>query len=129
MRKRVLLAENFVEMLSKAESDPEETLHMGIRAMVRTVNVNTGFVVVMDPEDQKKERFGDNCILDCKQAEQDGYVLYVTDGTEDKPKKISIADLQEDDEVFVTLWESEAKKIGKGIPKVVQIQLGTQRLG
>ena len=129
MRKRVLLAENFVEMLSKAESDPEETLHMGIRAMVRTVNVNTGFVVVMDPEDQKKERFGDNCILDCKQAEQDGYVLYVTDGTEDKPRKISIADLQEDDEVFITLWESEAKKIGKGIPKVVQIQLGTQRLG
>ena len=128
MRKRVLLAENFVEMLSKAESDPEETLHMGIRAMVRTVNVNTGFVVVMDPEDQKTERFGDNCILDCKQAEQDGYVLYVTDGTEDKPKKISLADLQEDDEVFVTLWESEAKKIGKGIPKVVQLQLGTQRM-
>ena len=129
MRKRVLLAENFVEMLSRAASDPEETLHMGIRALVRTVNVNTGFVVVMDPEDQKKERFGDNCILDCKQAEQDGFVLYVTDGTEDKPKKISIADLQEDDEVFVTLWESEAKKIGKGIPKVVQLQLGTQRMG
>ena len=128
MRKRVLLAENFVEMLSRAASDPEETLHMGIRALVRTVNVNTGFVVVMDPEDQKTERFGDNCILDCNKAEQDGFVLYVTDGTEEKPRKISIADLQEDDEVFVTLWESEAKKIGKGIPKVVQLQLGTQRL-
>ena len=128
MQKRVLLDERFVELLSKAESEPEETLHMGIRALVRTVNVQTGFVVVMDPEDQKKERFGDNCILDCKQAEQDGFILYVTDGTEDKPRKISIGDLQEDDEVFITLWESEAKKIGKGIPKVVQIQLGTQRL-
>ena len=129
MQKRVLLDEGFVELLSKAEHEPEETLHMGIRALVRTVNVQTGFVVVMDPEDQKKERFGDNCILDCKQAEQDGFVLYVTDGTEDKPKKISIADLQEDDEIFITLWQSEAKKIGKGIPKVVQIQLGTQRMG
>ena len=129
MQKRVLLDERFVELLSKAESEPDETLHMGIRALVRTVNVQTGFVVVMDPEDQKKERFGDNCILDCKQAEQDGFVLYVTDGTEDKPQKISIADLQEDDEVFITLWESEAKKIGKGIPKVVQLQLGTQRMG
>ena len=128
MQKRVLLDERFVELLSKAESEPEETLHMGIRALVRTVNVQTGFVVVMDPEDQKKERFGDNCILDCKQAEQDGFVLYVTDGTEEKPRKISIADLQEDDEVFITLWESEAKKIGKGIPRVVQLQLGTQRL-
>ena len=128
MQKRVLLDERFVELLSKAESEPDETLHMGIRALVRTVNVNTGFVVVMDPEDQKKERFGDNCILDCKQAEQDGFILYVTDGTEDKPRKISIADLQEDDEIFITFWESEAKKIGKGIPKVVQIQLGTQRL-
>ena len=128
MQKRVLLDERFVEFLSKAESEPEETLHMGIRALVRTVNVQTGFVVVMDPEDQKKERFGDNCILDCKQAEQNGFILYVTDGTEDKPRKISIGDLQEDDEVFITLWESEAKKIGKGIPKVVQIQLGTQRL-
>ena len=128
MQKRVLLDERFVELLSKAESEPEETLHMGIRALVRTVNVQTGFVVVMDPEDQKKERFGDNCILDCKQAEQDGFILYVTDGTEDKPRKISIGDLQEDDEVFITLWESEAKKIGKGIPKVVQIQLCTQRL-
>lgn len=121
--------ERFVELLSKAESEPDETLHMGIRALVRTVNVQTGFVVVMDPEDQKKERFGDNCILDCKQAEQDGFILYVTDGTEEKPQKISIADLQEDDEVFITLWESEAKKIGKGIPKVVQLQLGTQRMG
>ena len=129
MQKRVLLDERFVELLAKAESEPDGTLHMGIRALVRTVNVQTGFVVVMDPEDQKKERFGDNCILDCKQAEQDGFVLYVTDGTEDKPKKISIADLQEDDEVFITLWESEAKKIGKGIPKVVQLQLGTQRMG
>ena len=129
MQKRVLLDERFVELLSKAESEPDETLHMGIRALVRTVNVQTGFVVVMDPEDQKKERFGDNCILDCKQAEQDGFVLYVTDGTEEKPQKISIADLQEDDEVFITLWESEAKKIGKGIPKVVQLQLGTQRMG
>ena len=129
MQKRVLLDERFVELLSKAESEPDETLHMGIRALVRTVNVQTGFVVVMDPEDQKKERFGDNCILDCKQAEQDGFILYVTDGTEDKPQKISIADLQEDDEVFITLWESEAKKIGKGIPKVVQLQLGTQRMG
>ena len=128
MQKRVLLDERFIELLSKAESEPDETLHMGIRALVRTVNVQTGFVVVMDPEDQKKERFGDNCILDCKQAEQDGFILYVTDGTEDKPRKISIGDLQEDDEVFITLWESEAKKIGKGIPKVVQIQLGTQRL-
>ena len=128
MQKRVLLDERFVELLSKAASEPDETLHMGIRALVRTVNVQTGFVVVMDPEDQKKERFGDNCILDCKQAEQDGFVLYVTDGTEEKPRKISIADLQEDDEVFITLWESEAKKIGKGIPKVVQLQLGTQRL-
>ena len=121
--------ERFIELLSKAESEPDETLHMGIRALVRTVNVQTGFVVVMDPEDQKKERFGDNCILDCKQAEQDGFILYVTDGTEEKPQKISIADLQEDDEVFITLWESEAKKIGKGIPKVVQLQLGTQRMG
>ena len=129
MQKRVLLDERFVELLSKAESEPDETLHMGIRALVRTVNMQTGFVVVMDPEDQKKERFGDNCILDCKQAEQDGFILYVTDGTEDKPQKISIADLQEDDEVFITLWESEAKKIGKGIPKVVQLQLGTQRMG
>ena len=129
MQKRVLLDERFVELLSKAESEPDETLHMGIRALVRTVNVQTGFVVVMDPEDQKKERFGDNCILDCKQAEQDGFILYVTDGTEEKPKKISIGDLQEDDEVFITLWESEAKKIGKGIPKVVQLQLGTQRMG
>ena len=129
MQKRVLLDERFVELLSKAESEPDETLHMGIRALVRTVNVQTGFVVVMDPEDQKKERFGDNCILDCKQAEQDGFILYVTDGTEDKPQKISIGDLQEDDEVFITLWESEAKKIGKGIPKVVQLQLGTQRMG
>lgn len=129
MQKRVLLDERFVELLSKAESEPDETLHMGIRALVRTVNVQTGFVVVMDPEDQKKERFGDNCILDCKQAEQDGFILYVTDGTEEKPQKISIADLQEDDEVFITLWESEAKKIGKGIPKVVQLQLGTQRMG
>ena len=129
MQKRVLLDERFIELLSKAESEPDETLHMGIRALVRTVNVQTGFVVVMDPEDQKKERFGDNCILDCKQAEQDGFILYVTDGTEDKPQKISIGDLQEDDEVFITLWESEAKKIGKGIPKVVQLQLGTQRMG
>ena len=129
MQKRVLLDERFVELLSKAESEPDETLHMGIRALVRTVNVQTGFVVVMDPEDQKKERFGDNCILDCKQAEQDGFILYVTDGTEEKPQRISIADLQEDDEVFITLWESEAKKIGKGIPKVVQLQLGTQRMG
>ena len=129
MQKRVLLDEGFVELLVKAGSEPDETLHMGIRALVRTVNVNTGFVVVMDPEDQKKERFGDNCILDCKQAEQDGFILYVTDGTEEKPQKISIADLQEDDEVFITLWESEAKKIGKGIPKVVQLQLGTQRMG
>lgn len=129
MQKRVLLDERFVELLSKAESEPDETLHMGIRALVRTVNVQTGFVVVMDPEDQKKERFGDNCILDCKQAEQDGFILYVTDGTEEKPQKISIGDLQEDDEVFITLWESEAKKIGKGIPKVVQLQLGTQRMG
>ena len=129
MQKRVLLDERFVELLSKAASEPDETLHMGIRALVRTVNVQTGFVVVMDPEDQKKERFGDNCILDCKQAEQDGFILYVTDGTEDKPQKISIGDLQEDDEVFITLWESEAKKIGKGIPKVVQLQLGTQRMG
>ena len=129
MQKRVLLDERFIELLSKAESEPDETLHMGIRALVRTVNVQTGFVVVMDPEDQKKERFGDNCILDCKQAEQDGFILYVTDGTEEKPQKISIADLQEDDEVFITLWESEAKKIGKGIPKVVQLQLGTQRMG
>ena len=129
MQKRVLLDERFVELLSKAESEPDETLHMGIRALVRTVNVQTGFVVVMDPEDQKKERFGDNCILDCKQAEKDGFILYVTDGTEDKPQKISIGDLQEDDEVFITLWESEAKKIGKGIPKVVQLQLGTQRMG
>ena len=128
MQKRVLLDERFIELLSKAESEPDETLHMGIRALVRTVNVQTGFVVVMDPEDQKKERFGDNCILDCKQAEQDGFILYVTDGTEEKPQKISIADLQEDDEVFITLWESEAKKIGKGIPKVVQLQLGTQRM-
>lgn len=128
MQKRVLLDEHFVELLSKAAKEPDETLHMGIRALVRTVNVQTGFVVVMDCEDQKNERFGDNCILDCKQAEQDGFILYVTDGTEEKPRKISIADLQEDDEIFVTLWESEAKKIGKGIPKVVQIQLGTQRL-
>ena len=127
MRKRVLLAENFVEMLSRA-GEPDETLHMGLRALVRTVNVKTGFVVVMDPEDQKTERFGDNCILDCNRAEQEGFVLYVTDGTEEKPRKISIADLREDDEIFVTLWESEAKKIGKGIPKVVQLQLGTQRL-
>ena len=128
MQKRVLLDQRFVELLAKAESEPDETLHMGIRALVRTVNVQTGFVVVMDCEDQKEERFGDNCILDCKQAEQDGFILYVANGTEDKPKKISIADLQEDDEVFITLWESEAKKIGKGIPKVVQLQLGTQRL-
>ena len=128
MQKRVLLDEHFVEMLAKSQSEPEETLHMGIRALVRTVNTKTGFVVVMDCEDQKTERFGDNCILDCNQAEQNGFILYVTDGTENKPKKISIADLQEDDEIFVTLWESEAKKIGKGIPKVVQIQLGTQRL-
>ena len=128
MQKRVLLDEHFVEMLAKAQSEPEETLHMGIRALVRTVNTKTGFVVVMDCEDQKTERFGDNCILDCNQAEQNGLILYVTDGTENKPKKISIADLQEDDEIFITLWESEAKKIGKGIPKVVQIQLGTQRL-
>ena len=34
----------------------------------------------------------------------------------------------EDDEIFVTLWESEVRKIGKGIPKVKQIQLATQRL-
>ena len=128
MQKRVLLDEHFVEMLAKSQSEPEETLHMGIRALVRTVNTKTGFVVVMDCEDQKTERFGDNCILDCNQAEQNGLILYVTDGTENKPKKISIADLQEDDEIFITLWESEAKKIGKGIPKVVQIQLGTQRL-
>ena len=128
MQKRVLLDEHFVELLSKAAKEPDETLHMGIRALVRTVNVQTGFVVVMDCEDQKKERFGDNCILDCSKAEKEGFILYVTDGTEDKPRKISIADLQEDDEIFVTHWESEAKKIGKGIPKVVQIQLGTQRL-
>lgn len=120
--------ERFVELLSKAEREPDETLHMGIRALVRSVNVQTGFVVVMDPEDQKKERFGDNCILDCNKAEQDGFILYVTHGTEEKPKRISIAELREDDEVFITLWESEAKKIGKGIPKVVQLQLGTQRL-
>ena len=128
MQKRVLLDQRFVELLAKAGSDPEETLHMGIKALVRTVNVKTGFLVVMDPEEQKTERFGDNCILDCSQAEKDGFVLYVKDGTEEKPRKISLGDLQEDDEVFVTLWESEAKKIGKGIPKVVQLQLGTQRL-
>ena len=128
MQKRVLLDQRFVELLAKAGSDPEETLHMGIKALVRTVNVKTGFLVVMDPEEQKTERFGDNCILDCSQAEKDGFVLYVKDGTEEKPRKISLVDLQEDDEVFVTLWESEAKKIGKGIPKVVQLQLGTQRL-
>ena len=128
MQKRVLLDQRFVELLAKAGSDPEETLHMGIKALVRTVNVKTGFLVVMDPEEQKTERFGDNCILDCSHAEKDGFVLYVKDGTEEKPRKISLVDLQEDDEVFVTLWESEAKKIGKGIPKVVQLQLGTQRL-
>ncbi|MBR2928975.1 MAG: hypothetical protein IKC24_07460 [Oscillospiraceae bacterium] len=128
MQKRVLLDERFVELLAKAGSEPDETLHMGIRARVRTVNVQQGFVVVMDDEDQKTERFGDNCILDCKKAEQDGFIIYVRDGTEEKPRKISIGDLQEDDEIFVTLWESEAKKIGKGIPKVEQLQLGTQRL-
>ena len=81
MQKRVLLDERFVELLAKAGSEPDETLHMGIRARVRTVNVQQGFVVVMDDEDQKTERFGDNCILDCKKAEQDGFIIYVTDGT------------------------------------------------
>lgn len=127
-RKRVLLAEHFLQMLNAAGSEPEEILHMGIAAVVRMVKPETGFVTVMDPEGKKEERFGENCILDCKQAEADGLIFYVSDGTEEKPRAISLADLREDDEIFVTLWESEVKKIGKGIPKARQIQLATQRL-
>ena len=126
--KRVLLSDHFMELLNAAESEPDETLHMGIKAVVRAVNEKNSFLIVMDPENQKTERFGENCILDCSKAQQDGLILYVKDGTDQKPILISLTDLQEDDEIFITLWESEAKKIGKGIPKVVQIQLGTQRL-
>ncbi len=127
-RKRVLLSEHFLHLLNDAGGEPEETLHMGIAAIVRLVNTGTGLVTVMDPEGKKEERFGENCMLDCRDAEKDGLIFYVRYGTEDKPQTLTLADLQEDDEIFVTLWESEAKKIGRGIPKVRQIQLGTQRL-
>lgn len=126
--KRVLLTEHLMELLNAAGSEPEETLHMGIAAIVRMVNIKTGLVTVMDPEDKKEERFGENCMLDCNEAEKEGLIFYVRYGTEEKPQTISLSQLQEDDEIFVSLWESEAKKIGKGIPKVKQIQLGTQRL-
>ena len=126
--KRVLLTEHLLEMLNAAGSEPEETLHMGIKAVVRAGNPAMGFLTVMDPEDNEKERFGENCILDCKEAEQNGLIFYVSDGTDEKPRELAISDLLEDDDIFVTLWESEAKKIGKGIPKVKQIQLATQRL-
>ena len=126
--KRVLLTEHLMELLNAAGTEPEETLHMGIAAIVRLVNTGTGLVTVMDPEGKKEERFGENCMLDCRDAEKDGLIFYVRYGTEDKPQTLTLADLQEDDEIFVTLWESEAKKIGRGIPKVRQIQLGTQRL-
>ena len=126
--KRVLLTEHLMELLNAAGSEPEETLHMGIAAVVRMVNLKTGFVTVMDPEGKEEERFGENCLLDCKEAEADGLIFYVSDGTEEKPRKLTLADLMEDDEIFVTLWESEVRKIGKGIPKVKQIQLATQRL-
>lgn len=127
-RKRVLLAEHFLQLLNDAGGEPEETLHMGIAAVVRMVTPARSFVTVMDPEWKTKELFGENCILDCKEAERDGLILYAEDGTEKEPREITLADLREDDEIFVTLWESEVKKIGKGIPKVRQIQLGTQRL-
>ncbi len=128
-RKRVLLAEHFLQLLNEAGGEPEETLHMGLAAVVRLVNPATGFVTVMDPEWKTRELFGENCILDCTDAVRDGLVLYAEDGTEKEPREIALAELREDDEIFVTLWESEVKKIGKGIPKVRQLQLGTQRLG
>ena len=71
--KRVLLTEHLMELLNAAGTEPEETLHMGIAAIVRLVNTGTGLVTVMDPEGKKEERFGENCMLDCRDAEKDGF--------------------------------------------------------
>ena len=85
MQKRVLLDQRFVELLAKAGSDPEETLHMGIKALmgqeilfdkiVDAVGDNPRLHVCSHFLKRNREKLREVIVMICLQGDQEFLVV------------------------------------------------------
>lgn len=110
-------------LLSSCAGKNDDILHMGLNAVVTEIDTENMKLTVSDSG--KSGIFGENCGIDCSEA----YIIYCDYDTHEIVD-ISLEDLKEDDEIILSIYESELSQLEKGKRsiKADQVQLGTQRL-
>lgn len=113
----------FILALVSCGSKRGEVLHLGVNAVITEVDAENEAISLRDPENEGI--FNEKCIIDCTETP----IIYCNYST-GEVKMISFADLQIDDSVILSIYDSEMTKLrsGEETIRVDQVQLGTQRL-
>lgn len=125
MRKIIYVLCSFILVVSMTScaAKKQETLHMGLNAVIVDIDSENKMLTVKDAGNA--DIFGSSSLIDCS----DAYIIYCDYDTGDV-KDIEFEDLKEDDEIIISIYESQLELIeNNDTAKVDQVQLGTQRLG
>lgn len=104
----------------------QDVLYAGLDALVLEIDVENEILYVCDAPGALKQTFGQRCALDCKQAAEDGRLIYV-DYQSGELCTLSISQFQAGDMVIVSLYESQLTTAKDDRAQAHQVQLGTQR--
>lgn len=103
-----------------ARTAEEETMHMGLNAVVVEIDAENAVLYVRDA-DKESEIFGENCALSCENY------IYV-DYESGELEQIGLEDLQVGDSLIITLTGAEKEHAKEHAAVAEQVQLGTQRM-
>ncbi len=106
-------------------SSSKDVLHLGVNAVITEVDASDQTILVRDSD--KGGPLGEACRIDCSEIP----MIYCNYDAFDDVRDISFADLQVNDEVILSIYESELEAFqDKGATelKIDQLQLGTQRI-
>lgn len=104
-------------------SQKPEILHMGLNAVVLSVDAEAGTVTVKDPA--REDVFGDSCVLSWGREPVE--VVYC-DFETNVLTVIDVADLRPGDAITVNALEAQVDQADSGRIQIQQIQLTTQRI-
>lgn len=103
----------------------KDVLHLGVNAVITEVDASNQTILVRDSD--KGGPLGEACRIDCSEIP----MIYCNYDAFDDVRDISFSDLQVNDEVILSIYESELEAFqDKGATelKIDQLQLGTQRI-
>lgn len=113
----------FAMIFTACSSQNDDVLHLGLDAFVQEIDIEKNCITINGTDNDIFVK--SSCEVSC----DDINMIYCNYKT-GEIKRITIEDLQKGDEIILGVKESEMSKYinEKGVLKVEQLQLGTQRL-